>query len=129
MFAFTMRESVERCSGASHGRSFLTRGRDFFHVIGFWVSQALELVQDSKATIFLVLELARGGELFDRIKVGRDAWGRCMRTMHADAMLVLNIFFVTNWYTVYVFFFCGSVSWGRLVLTPPSPLKGGSRHA
>ena len=31
--------------------------------------QALELVQDSKATIFLVLELARGGELFDRIKV------------------------------------------------------------
>lgn len=33
-------------------------------------SKALELVQDSKATIFLVLELARGGELFDRIKVG-----------------------------------------------------------
>lgn len=32
-------------------------------------AQALELVQDSKATIFLVLELARGGELFDRIKV------------------------------------------------------------
>ena len=32
-------------------------------------TQALELVQDSKATIFLVLELARGGELFDRIKV------------------------------------------------------------
>ncbi|CAM9529254.1 unnamed protein product [Scytosiphon promiscuus] len=31
--------------------------------------EALELVQDSKATIFLVLELARGGELFDRIKV------------------------------------------------------------
>lgn len=34
--------------------------------------QALELVQDSKATIFLVLELARGGELFDRIKVRGD---------------------------------------------------------
>lgn len=32
-------------------------------------TQALEFVQDSKATIFLVLELARGGELFDRIKV------------------------------------------------------------
>lgn len=77
MFAFTMRENVERCSGASHGRSFLTRGRrDCFLFVGFWVSQALELVQDSKATIFLVLELARGGELFDRIKVGRDACAR-----------------------------------------------------
>lgn len=29
-------------------------------------------MQDSKATIFLVLELARGGELFDRIKVMKD---------------------------------------------------------
>lgn len=32
------------------------------------LKDALELVQDTKATIFLVLELARGGELFDRIQ-------------------------------------------------------------
>lgn len=31
--------------------------------------EVLELVQDSKATLFLVLEMAAGGELFDRIKV------------------------------------------------------------
>ena len=35
--------------------------------------EALELVQDTKTTIFLVLELASGGELFDRIKVDEGA--------------------------------------------------------
>ncbi|KAF0696812.1 Aste57867_12474 [Aphanomyces stellatus] len=33
------------------------------------LDDALELQQDSKCTIFLVLELAAGGELFDRIKL------------------------------------------------------------
>ncbi|GLE02517.1 hypothetical protein PINS_up011355 [Pythium insidiosum] len=33
------------------------------------LEEALELVQDSKCTTFLVLELATGGELFDRIKL------------------------------------------------------------
>jgi len=32
--------------------------------------EVLELIQDSKSTLFLVLELVTGGELFDRIKVG-----------------------------------------------------------
>jgi len=33
------------------------------------LEQVLEFTQDSKSTIFLVMELANGGELFDRIKV------------------------------------------------------------
>jgi serine/threonine protein kinase len=32
--------------------------------------EVLELVQDSKSTLFLVLELVTGGELFDRMKTG-----------------------------------------------------------
>lgn len=32
--------------------------------------EVLELVQDSKTTLFLVLELVNGGELFDRLKAG-----------------------------------------------------------
>ncbi len=34
------------------------------------LERVLELIQESKCTIFLVLELANGGELFDRISLG-----------------------------------------------------------
>ena len=33
------------------------------------LAQVLEYVQDSKSTLFLVLELVTGSELFDRVKV------------------------------------------------------------
>ncbi|OQR83297.1 serine/threonine protein kinase [Thraustotheca clavata] len=39
------------------------------HINVLRLDEALELNQDSKCTIFLVLELAAGGELFDRIKL------------------------------------------------------------
>ncbi|GAB5034099.1 camk camkl protein kinase [Nannochloropsis oceanica] len=34
------------------------------------LSEVLELIQDSKSTLFLVLELVTGGELFERIRIG-----------------------------------------------------------
>ena len=39
------------------------------NVVG--LHEVLEYVQDSKSTLFLVLELVTGGELFDRIQIGR----------------------------------------------------------
>ncbi len=39
------------------------------HVNVIRLESVLELVQESKCTIFLVMELANGGELFDRIKL------------------------------------------------------------
>ena len=33
--------------------------------------EVLELIQDSKTTLFLVLELVTGGEMFERMKVGQ----------------------------------------------------------
>ena len=39
------------------------------HVNVIRLDSVLELIQESKCTIFLVMELANGGELFDRIKI------------------------------------------------------------
>lgn len=39
------------------------------HINVIRLERVLELAQDSKCTIFLVMELANGGELFDRIKI------------------------------------------------------------
>lgn len=39
------------------------------HVNVIRLENVLELIQESKCTIFLILELANGGELFDRIKL------------------------------------------------------------
>lgn len=107
------RESIERCLGILHGRSVLTRGRGVFLVVGLSVSQALELVQDSKATIFLVLELARGGELFDRIKVGRNVCTRYLCCWMYFSLLVsipcTVIFFAEE-------------SLGVVLFRPPPPL-------
>uniref|UniRef100_K3WAL1 non-specific serine/threonine protein kinase n=1 Tax=Globisporangium ultimum (strain ATCC 200006 / CBS 805.95 / DAOM BR144) TaxID=431595 RepID=K3WAL1_GLOUD len=59
-FAFTRRSIHREISNMS--------GLDF-HENVLRLDEALELVQDSKCTTFLVLELAAGGELFDRIKL------------------------------------------------------------
>ena len=44
------------------------------------LEEVLELINDSKATIFLVLEIATGGELFDRIKVDEGTEEETART-------------------------------------------------
>ena len=44
------------------------------------LDEVLELVQDTKSTTFLVLELASGGELFDRIKIDRGTEEETART-------------------------------------------------
>lgn len=59
-FAYTRRSIHREISNMS--------GLDF-HENVLRLDEALELVQDSKCTTFLVLELAAGGELFDRIKL------------------------------------------------------------
>lgn len=41
------------------------------HINVLKLDEVLELVQDTKSTIFLILELAAGGELFDRIQIDR----------------------------------------------------------
>mmetsp|Transcript_29367 Transcript_29367/g.37879 ORF Transcript_29367/g.37879 Transcript_29367/m.37879 type:complete len:626 (+) Transcript_29367:130-2007(+) len=42
---------------------------DHPNVVG--LKEVLEYIQDSKTTLFLVLEMVTGGELFDRIKIGK----------------------------------------------------------
>lgn len=59
-FAYTRRSIHREISNMS--------GLDF-HENVLRLDAALELVQDTKCTTFLVLELAAGGELFDRIKL------------------------------------------------------------
>ena len=56
----------------------LGEGRGHPNVLG--LHEVLELVQDSVTTIFLVLEMANGGELFDRIKVDQGTEEETART-------------------------------------------------
>ncbi len=44
--------------------------------------EVLELVEDSKATLFLVLEMATGGELFDRFVVAHCPRPQCQSSTH-----------------------------------------------
>ena len=50
-------------------REILNMRKTSDHVNVIRLQSVLELAQESKCTIFLVMELANGGELFDRIKI------------------------------------------------------------
>mmetsp|Transcript_17526 Transcript_17526/g.22776 ORF Transcript_17526/g.22776 Transcript_17526/m.22776 type:complete len:520 (-) Transcript_17526:872-2431(-) len=54
-------------------REILNMARLSVHVNVLRLFEVMELLQDSKCTLFLVLELAKGGELFDRIAIDQGA--------------------------------------------------------
>ena len=79
------------------------------------LNEVLELVQDTKSTIFLVLELATGGELFDRIKIDcgtEEATARtyfqqllrgvahCHKVMRAGTLAVLVVLCYLSCFTL-----------------------------
>ena len=59
---------------------FFLSGENMGHPNVLGLHEVLELVQDSVTTIFLVLEMANGGELFDRIKVDQGTEEDTART-------------------------------------------------
>jgi serine/threonine protein kinase len=55
--------------------------------------EVLEYIQDSKSTMFLVLELVKGGELFDLISSSAGKGGRNARDIEKSELMMRKFFF------------------------------------
>ena len=54
--------------------------------------EVMELVQDTKTTLFLVLELINGGELFERMKSGLGSYNNIGKSCFSLIYIILHIF-------------------------------------